>query len=196
MLDSVESGPISILWKQAGTGTKWAVVRFGASGGGSSFTWAQVMHEPDDQADYVPIKLNTWSPAWNSNGVEYFPQQTNPLREADRVTYNNREYECVMHHRSTSYITPERPSYWKMVEPIKAYGLGVTGPLSTACPQFSHGMMIPVLMYEDRYYIVGLFTQGGVNAASYGSQAYYITGSFGWIKSTSTNAGRAGSFYR
>jgi hypothetical protein len=33
LLDSSGSGAVSILWKESGTGTKWAVVRFGASGG-------------------------------------------------------------------------------------------------------------------------------------------------------------------
>ena len=34
-LASVESGPCTILWKQSGTGTKWAIVRFGGGGGGT-----------------------------------------------------------------------------------------------------------------------------------------------------------------
>ncbi|HOQ06090.1 MAG TPA: hypothetical protein PKY88_12855 [Anaerohalosphaeraceae bacterium] len=32
-LASAESGPCTILWKESGTGIKWAVVRFGGSGG-------------------------------------------------------------------------------------------------------------------------------------------------------------------
>lgn len=48
-LVSAESGPCSILWKEAGTGTKWAVVRFGGSGGGSgtSTQWAIVTQAPE-----------------------------------------------------------------------------------------------------------------------------------------------------
>jgi hypothetical protein len=33
-LASAESGPCTILWKQSGTGTKWAIIRFGGGGGG------------------------------------------------------------------------------------------------------------------------------------------------------------------
>jgi hypothetical protein len=35
-LASAESGPCVILWKQSGTGTKWAIVRFGGAGGGGA----------------------------------------------------------------------------------------------------------------------------------------------------------------
>jgi hypothetical protein len=35
-LASAESGPCTILWKQSGTGTKWAVIRFGGAGGGGA----------------------------------------------------------------------------------------------------------------------------------------------------------------
>lgn len=34
-LASVESGPCVILWKESGTGDKWAIVRFGGTGGGA-----------------------------------------------------------------------------------------------------------------------------------------------------------------
>gem|GEM_PF-2241186 len=46
-LTSAETGPATILWKEAGTGTKWAVIRFGGSGGGSSVQLAIVTQEPE-----------------------------------------------------------------------------------------------------------------------------------------------------
>jgi hypothetical protein len=53
-LVSAASGPCSILWQQTGTGTKWAVVRFGGSGGAVPQTrWFYVTHVPTD----VPHRL-------------------------------------------------------------------------------------------------------------------------------------------
>lgn len=46
-LTSAASGPATILWKEVGTGTKWAVIRFGgSSSGGSSVQLAIVKQEP------------------------------------------------------------------------------------------------------------------------------------------------------
>lgn len=69
MLQSAESGPAVIIWKESGTGTKWAIIRFGGSGGGdtSSQVWAEIMHEPDDQSDHYDIKVTTWADPWASN---------------------------------------------------------------------------------------------------------------------------------
>ena len=46
-LKSVETGPAVILWKESGIGVKWALVRFGGSGGGSaSVRRAKVISAP------------------------------------------------------------------------------------------------------------------------------------------------------
>ncbi len=64
-LQSAASGPCSILWKESGTGTKWAIVRFGASGGGT-VQLCEIMHEPDDGNDYYDIKLDAWADDWEA----------------------------------------------------------------------------------------------------------------------------------
>jgi hypothetical protein len=46
-LASAESGPCAILWKESGTGEKWAIVRFGGSGGGGlTISWGTVIEAP------------------------------------------------------------------------------------------------------------------------------------------------------
>ena len=48
MLQSANSGPAVIIWKESGTGTKWAIIRFGGSGGGGSpFTTYEIAKTPD-----------------------------------------------------------------------------------------------------------------------------------------------------
>jgi hypothetical protein len=107
-----------------------------------------------------------------------------------------REFTCKTTHRSTVSLTPTNANYWTELDGTKAYLYGVYGPIHTTYPQFSYGMKVPVVYKDDeqKYYLVGAFTQGGV-PIEYGS-AILIVGSTGWIRYVSGYPGRAGAFFR
>jgi len=189
VLTSATGGPLTILWKETGTGVKWAVVRFGAvsGGGGSSLIWVEIMHKVDDQADYYEVKIGAWSPTWQS-GVIYYKEDltVTPPVMASTVRLENYEYKCLITHTSNWALKPDiQPNYWKRLEVTKAYAKGNVGCLSTCLPQFEAGEFRAVEMHDDKFYFVETFIQGG-----YKSGNIWVPGSLGWL------GNRGGALYR
>ena len=248
-LESAESGPAVIIWKESGTGTKWAIIRFGGSGGSSgaaSLLWCEIMHEPDVGSTYYKIKLDAWATAWSAGTWYQGPVTTAWIKnhdysvaiettDANKIKVGEKYYKCVTAHTSTNSddgftidsanwqefivsfvkyeypsgqwreftcktthgstasLTPTNANYWSEIDGTKAYLYGVYGPIHTTYPQFSYGMKVPVVYKDDeqKYYLVGAFTQGGVPAGS-----TLIAGSTGWIRYINGYPGRAGAFFR
>lgn len=62
-LVSCTSGACQILYKEAGTGTKWAIVRFGSTGGGG-ITWIKLTNVTTHPMVGVLYKFNTSTNNW------------------------------------------------------------------------------------------------------------------------------------
>ncbi|MEN6385317.1 MAG: hypothetical protein ABFD79_08960 [Phycisphaerales bacterium] len=81
-LKSAASGAAAILWKETGTGTKWAVIRFGGGGGGSTQLRGKIVVAPTFQDPYASSDSPAYAgfgyyivrlidePQWES-GTEY-----------------------------------------------------------------------------------------------------------------------------
>ena len=84
-LKSAAEGPCSILWKEDGTGSKAAILRFGAGGGmapaGGDVIWAQItqgLQYPDPEGDppegsgtyFIAVELPAWEPGTYYPGDE------------------------------------------------------------------------------------------------------------------------------
>lgn len=75
-LASAESGPCVILWKESGTGQKWAVVRFGSSAGGGSAAETQ-------------YAIVTQTPEYNEpTKAKFIVQKASIDTDSESETYN------------------------------------------------------------------------------------------------------------
>jgi hypothetical protein len=178
MLDSAASGPISILWKQAGTGTRWAIVRFGASGGGTSaasISWGTIIEAPvyADPASfslsggrgYYTIRpVGTTYDAWSSTA--------NYLKDDVRL-YNNLLYKSLQ-GTSTSpnigHVPDESGSTWwtKQDEIRVEHAMGADGlDIRLFTPWFAAGKNVPIISQmvggAARWYIWAALTYGGTD---------------------------------
>jgi hypothetical protein len=137
-LQSVESGPAQIIWKETGTGTKWAVVRFGGSGGGGGSGIIQVEiveglsypspESPDDTDTYqgrswYNCKLVGSSPTTPWELDQDYVGYNNDPANASIVSDGGIDYKCLISHKSTDENRPDptRPktAWWEKVESIR-----------------------------------------------------------------------------
>jgi hypothetical protein len=101
LLNSAESGAVSILWKESGTGTKWAIVRFGASGGGGNggsdqLTMYEVAQTPTMGALAAAYKLRPLATAAWANNVAY---AVNDIVKKT-ISGTDKAYKCKLSHTS------------------------------------------------------------------------------------------------
>ena len=173
-LNSAESGPAVILYKESGTGTKWAVIRFGGSGGGGStqefVTIVETLSYPSPESPeatdayrgrwWYNCRLVGQNPAtaWAA-GQRYYGLEDIPNRSY--VSLNNIDFRCLAGHYPSASDNAPDPSkasnaYWEKVESIridKAYGFeNPVRDLRNCVPWFNVGEVVPVVVRDGIYY--------------------------------------------
>lgn len=106
-LTSAESGTIQILWKETGTGDKWAVVRFGGGGGGTGtqITQMEIAETPVPYVENQTEHPTTYSvrphgtAAW-ANGTTYAVDGAVKNEIGESGTELEHSYKCILAHKS------------------------------------------------------------------------------------------------
>ena len=112
MLQSAESGPAVIIWKESGTGTKWAIIRFGGSGGGSPFTTYEIAKTPDMVTLSTYYKLRPLgTSAWTARVYAVGDLVKKMVSSVEKT------YRCILAHTGVAGTNdPENGSwatYWQ-----------------------------------------------------------------------------------
>ncbi|MFA5291956.1 MAG: hypothetical protein WC496_02865 [Phycisphaerae bacterium] len=162
LLDSAEGGAVSILWKEAGTGTKWAVVRFGASGGGSSGSSGVEEAVVVTSLDEPDFTVGEGSEGYAGGGfyrvrkkssvyAEWNPENTPYAKDAYVLyTGNNRVYKVIADPAVTNMaLNPaENTAEYELYDEIKiefVAGFDIEGsevPIAQTFPIFPVGATI------------------------------------------------------
>jgi hypothetical protein len=97
-LQSAESGSVSILWKESGTGTKWAIVRFGASSG-AGIQWVRIY---DNAVNPMLCYTMTFVPpsTWNIGSAVYVYPHPSITASGIPTHYPNTTYTVAVQNGS------------------------------------------------------------------------------------------------
>ncbi|HBR20282.1 MAG: hypothetical protein UV78_C0006G0010 [Parcubacteria group bacterium GW2011_GWA2_43_17] len=118
LLDSAASGAVSILWKESGTGTKWAVVRFGSSGGGGdSIVWVKVIEMPVYTIGGVTGR-SYYTCRFVGDGTETYNPATTYAEFAECIGSDNLKYVSKS-AGNIGHDPVSSPTYWEQSEEIK-----------------------------------------------------------------------------
>jgi hypothetical protein len=117
-----------------------------------------------------------------------------------RVTWEDREWDCVISHLSSNAYKPGLTAHWKLFDNTKAYAFGAVGCLSTCSPQYARGAKVPAYTGGDgKIYLLATFTQVGINVGT-DQNPVWIFGSLGWMKKAlkpgTTIFGRLAALFR
>lgn len=161
----------------------------------AALLWAEIMHEPSADDTEYEIKLDAWASDWAS-GQSYVQHSDGPPEVAASVVkYNDREWTCILSHTSASGKEPPNSTYWEEVTATKGYPIYEVGDLSTCSPVFYAGKLVPVVLEDEKYWILQTFTQCGI-AVTVGEETHYIAGSNIWVpESANDSKGRLASIY-
>ncbi len=194
-LQSSDSGPLVILWKEAGTGDKWAVVRFGSGGAGGAsggdIIWLDVIETigypnpayPEGVRSYNPASYHcrlsgqAAATAW-ANDTDYW-NAVDDAGEADDgkaqsiTSVGLINFRCIKDHKSQTGVNEPDPEadneWWEKIEEIEiSKFLGREDKdLRDGGPWYPAGATnVPAIKKGSVYYFVQPFYTGDAGDAS------------------------------